>query len=448
MAPKRKQPEKGDGERSFFMPLAHLPEAEQLAVKTQIAEKLKTEVRKEMGERAKKRGYLEAKFEPEQVAIAHLEKSATYAFRNKCEFSFGKDKNGDDELGFIERVGLTKFVVLKIEADNPIVHPAIYAVVQQVKTVLMTAFPVFDREKRTGLLRNVSVRMGRDDLCSLVVQIFHSGESDHVLASLVDKLALVDKVVSKHVLFNLGLTDSCQNKPLCVTPDQPAIPMRVLGLDFAVQPSSFFQTNSAACALLYGLVADWALGVDQRSRTKPLLVFDLCCGVGTIGQVLARRALDRAKTQVKVVGVDIVVEAIEDARANAKSNFGDADEVQLEFIAGRAEEVVGRLIKEHEEQLTSSEVVCVVDPPRAGLHPSVLRCLRQTESIDRIIYVSCNWESLARDLVTLCEYVTDVVDDPGVTAPFRCVKLQPVDMFPLTEHCEMLIELVRSRPSV
>ena len=412
----------------------------------QIVEKLATEVRKQIAERAKQRHYPEAKFEPEVVAIAHLEETPTYAYRNKCEFSFGKDGAGEGAVGFIGRVGLSKFVIHKLEETNPLVHPAMYAVAQQVKEVLVGEFPSFDREKRTGLLRNVSVRMGRDDARSVVVQIFHSGDKDATLDNFLGRLANVDKAVSKYVLFNLGLTDSCSAKPLCVTPDTPTISMSVLGLDFAVQPSSFFQTNTTACAMLYSLVADWALQGASQAADKPLLVFDLCCGVGTIGQVLARRACDLGVgVGVKVVGVDIVEEAIEDARRNAQANFGASESVQLEFVAGKAEEVVSKLIKQHEEQLSKSEVVCVVDPPRGGLHPSVLKCLRQTENIDRIIYVSCNWESLARDLVTLCEYVSDVVDDPGVSAPFRCVRVQPVDMFPLTEHCEMLVELVRVR---
>ena len=132
-----------------------------------------------------------AKFEPEQ--IAHLKESPSYAFRNKCEFSFGHGAKGQPELGFIERVSMSKFVVQKIQENNRIVHPVIYQVAEQVKRVLMSAFPVFDRERRTGLLRNVSVRMGRDGLCSLVVKIFHSGDSDDVSVAVVSKLAELDK---------------------------------------------------------------------------------------------------------------------------------------------------------------------------------------------------------------------------------------------------------------
>jgi tRNA (uracil-5-)-methyltransferase len=202
--------------------------------------------------------------------------------------------------------------------------------------------------------------------------------------------------------------------------------------------------------MLYSLVSDWALTCASDAahcEQKPLLIFDLCCGVGTIGQVLAKQAVKNSRAEgrsVKVVGVDIVPEAIEDAKQNAASNFEASDSVQLEFVAGKAEEVVHKLIAENLAILQTSEVLCVVDPPRAGLHPSVLRCLRNTDQIDRIIYVSCNWESLAKDLASLCEYLSDSADDEGVSAPFRLVRVQPVDMFPLTEHCEMLVELVRS----
>ncbi|KAK3263439.1 hypothetical protein CYMTET_27754, partial [Cymbomonas tetramitiformis] len=183
--------------------------------------------------------------------------------------------------------------------------------------------------------------------------------------------------------------------------------------------------NTAAAEVLYHLVGDWA-----QCDAKTLL-FDVCCGTGTIGLTLARRV-------ARVVGIDIVEEAITDAKANAHMNGIE----NAEFVAGKAEETLPGLLEDFCKKLPSSaedagaaeynNVVAIVDPPRAGLHKKVLNALRRNEHLNRLVYVSCNPATLVENALKLCTPIDKI-------PAFRPVKAVAVDLFPHTAHCEAVM---------
>ena len=149
-------------------------------------------------------------------------------------------------------------------------------------------------------------------------------------------------------------------------------------------------------------ISDFA-GIDQTTT-----LFDICCGTGAIGLCLSANAK-------KVIGVDIVEQAIADAKQNVALNEGKIDSTKVEFYAGKAEEVMPPIVLKESGQ---GKIVGIVDPPRSGLHRDVLKALRTCKGMDRMIYVSCNAQSQMRDMQYLCYESKSKRKGP----PFRPVK--------------------------
>ena len=221
---------------------------------------------------------------------------------------------------------------------------------------------------------------------------------------------------------------------------------------FQISPGAFFQVNTEGAELLYAQVIDRVREV-VKDPTKTLL-FDVCCGTGTIGISCLQ-----AGVVGRVVGVDISEPAIRDAERNAALNgfSGPASAEShdsnptsssapttptpaspVRFIAARAEEVLGREISQAKG--SGFAFVAVVDPAREGLHPDVCKTLRSNGSIRRIVYVSCNpTGTLVRDAALLCAPPTKRYSGQ----PFRVTSATPVDMFPMTNHCELVMTFDR-----
>ena len=186
-------------------------------------------------------------------------------------------------------------------------------------------------------------------------------------------------------------------------------------LRFKIGPKSFYQTNSEQAYRLYSVVRDFVReGVSNRLETDKPVIYDLYTGTGTIALFLASLA-------AKVVGIEYVPEAIEDARVNARENGID----NAEFFAGDMKDVLNAgFIAEHGEP-----GIVVLDPPRAGIHPDVARVLLACAP-KRMVYVSCNPATQARDLAVF-------------SSMYDIIHVQPVDMFPHTTHVENVVSLVR-----
>ena len=178
------------------------------------------------------------------------------------------------------------------------------------------------------------------------------------------------------------------------------------GLKFRIGPKSFYQTNSRQAYRLYSVARDFA------GLTGDEFVYDLYTGTGTIANFVARKAS-------KVIGIEYVPEAIEDAKVNAKVNGLD----NTEFYAGDMKDILtDRFIAEH-----GRPDVMIVDPPRAGMHEDVVNVILNAEP-KRIVYVSCNPATQARDIAML-------------DAKYKLTAIQPVDMFPHTAHVENVVKM-------
>lgn len=192
---------------------------------------------------------------------------------------------------------------------------------------------------------------------------------------------------------------------------------------FQVSPLSFFQVNTPATELLYEQVRKFCGDIDGNS-----IIFDICCGTGTIGLCIAKNS----PSCKKVVGIDIIEDAIKDAEKNAKTNGVE----NAYFFAGKAEEMMNKVMQEHLGEVEKvGDVIAIVDPPRAGLHLKVLRALRECKYINKVVYVSCNQNSLVNDNSALTRAKSN--NTPGT--PFVPVVAQPFDLFPHTPHCELVV---------
>lgn len=184
----------------------------------------------------------------------------------------------------------------------------------------------------------------------------------------------------------------------------------LLGLNFEISMKSFFQTNPKSAEKLYSKVIDYAL--ENREAIDNTVVMDLFCGTGTIGQILASRS-----ENTKIIGVDIVASAIEDAKKNAKRNHIEG----LEFYAAD----VGKFLYQHPEYKNKIRTI-ILDPARAGIVPKTLSKIIALNA-DRIVYVSCNPATQARDTVEL------------VSSGYQLKKISLVDQFPHTAHIETVV---------
>ncbi len=346
-----------------------------------------------------------------------------FHYRNKLEMTFGyetmrhEEKNGR-RIYFDENPSVGFHQSGEWSTILPISECHLYD--EQVSTLLMdvrrflteSRLPVYNPKTHRGLLRTLLLRRG-----------VHTGE--HMIAFTVNakkkelealfqqfmRFAGRPGLKSLLVIENTGLNDKPEMPKIHPLIGGETIAERIFDLSFDISPFSFFQTNTLGTEKLYQAISQMA------DLTLKDTVLDAYCGMGTIGQYLARYCQ-------RVVGIESHPSAIEDAlRSAGKNRIGN-----ISFYKGRAEQVL-------QQQLTPGGKyafdVVVVDPPRAGLHPDALQAILAHKP-RQIIYVSCNVSTFARDLGTLMKGGYDL----------RAV--QPVDMFPHTAHIEMVASLQRA----
>jgi 23S rRNA (uracil1939-C5)-methyltransferase len=323
-------------------------------------------------------------------------------YRNKLEYSFGNDEDGELLLGF-HRPG--RWDLIDDVEDDILASERINEVREAVKAWCREeGLDAWDRDDQLGLLRNLVVREGRRT-GQVQARIVTSPGSEFR----VDELAAATPADSFLWTRAEGVAETTRGGDTRTVKGPAFLEEELAGLRFRISPDAFFQTNTEMAERLYGAAAEFA-GLSGREK-----VLDLFCGIGTISLALA---LDAAE----VWGVEIVEEAVADAIQNAKLNGVD----NARFFAGDVRLVMRELL----EQSGSPDVV-VVDPPRAGLSQKVVRRIIEAEA-DRIVYVSCNPTTLAPN-------ARQLVDDGG----YRLEAVRPVDMFPQTPHIECVALLRR-----
>ena len=333
-----------------------------------------------------------------------LPAESQFHYRNKLEYSFtgtprgaalGFHKAGRwDEVLEVEQCWLTT------DLGNAI-RDAVREWAQE------EGLPAFDQEVQTGYLRHLVVREGRNTGQALVQLVTAPGDLQGA-DRLVDALRGFPEVRSIHWAVNDSVAE-VTNLPANLLWGEEAIEEELLGLRYRVRPNAFLQTNTAMAEQLYGLAIEYAELTGSEN------VYDLYCGIGTIGLSLARDALT-------VWGIDVSEESIACALENAGLNeIGNAA-----YFAGN----VGQSVEELHERSGDPDVV-VVDPPRAGLAGKALKRLGEIGT-PRIVYVSCNPTTLAGDVKRLA-------DGYG----YSLLRAKPVDMFPHTPHVETVALLER-----
>ena len=357
-------------------------------------------------------------FAPELVdrvmePILGMEKA--FRYRNKAQFPLGENREGEIISGFY---AARSHHIIPID-DCLLGAPENESILKAVKDYMRACgIRPYDEVTGRGLVRHVLIRKGFASGQIMVCLIINGRELPRQ-QKLVDRLTKIAGMKSICINSNCKQTNVIMGDETRCIWGQESIVDYIGDIAFAISPRSFYQVNPYQTARLYEKALEYADLKGQES------VWDLYCGIGTISLFLARKA-------GQVYGVEIIPEAIEDARANARRNgienahffVGKAEEILPEFYEGRRDAVAGDAL--HPD-------VIVVDPPRKGCDDICLQTMLRMRP-DRIVYVSCDPATLARDLKTLAE------------GGYSLQRVCPVDQFPQTTHVETVVLLSHKAP--
>ena len=328
-------------------------------------------------------------------------------YRNKAQFPIGRNKEGKIIAGFY--AGRTHSIIecedcaIGIKENKDILHMVI-AHMEKWK------IEPYREEDHKGLVRHVLIRKGFTT-GEIMVCLILNGKKFPGLSELVDNLKKIDGMTSISINVNTEHTNRILGSEVIPVYQEVYITDYIGDVKFRISPLSFYQVNPVQTRKLYGTALDYAELTGEEN------VFDLYCGVGTISLFLAKKAKH-------VIGVEIVGQAIEDAKVNAQINHIE----NAQFYCGAAEEVIPDLYR----QGVTADVV-VVDPPRKGCDEKLLDTIVNMAP-EKVVYVSCDSATLARDLKYLNEH------------GYVVRKVQPVDMFPMGVHVETVVLLSHKKP--
>ena len=353
---------------------------------------------------------------PEMTPIVGADPTEYY--RNKLEFTFSQKRwiYSDEDIEAIpdsDRGGLGfhvgKFFDKVIDIKHCHLQPSPSNEIRLFikKYAIDNGLTFFNIREHEGFLRNMIIRTTQDGNVMLILVLYHEDEEARI--KLLDALSeQFTEITSLYYVINSKCNDSISDQNCILYKGEDAIYEEMEGLRFKIGPKSFYQTNSKQAYRLYSITRDFAaLKGDE-------VVYDLYTGTGTIAQFVSGKAS-------KVIGIEYVPEAIEDAKLNAKAN----NISNCKFYAGDMKDILtDNFVAKH-----GRPDVIILDPPRAGIHPDVAKVILNAAP-ERMVYVSCNPASQARDLEILCQ-------DYNITA------VCPVDMFPHTHHVENVVSLTR-----
>lgn len=322
-----------------------------------------------------------------------------FHYRNKMEFSFGDEfKDGPLSLG-LHKKGSTYDVLTA--GDCQLVHEDMDKILLCVLNYFKERnVSYYKKMQHVGYLRHLLLRRG-DTTGEILVNLVTTTQEEYDLTPLVEELLALElegKIVGILHILNDSLSDVVKSDETRILYGQDFFYEKLLGLEFKITPFSFFQPNSKGAEVLYETVREYIGDIDNQ------VVFDLFSGTGTIGQVLAPVAK-------KVIGVEIIEEAVEAAKENAVRNGLS----NCKFIAGDVFKVL--------DEIEEKPDVIMLDPPRDGIHPKALPKILNY-GVDKIVYISCKMTSLARDLEMM------------QLAGYRVEKMTAVDQFCETVHVE------------
>jgi len=349
-----------------------------------------------------------------------------FFYRNKMEYSFStiehdletnEEKDGAFALGFKRRG--TWWKVESLNKPSGMFDDQWETILKDVRVFLQaTGLPAWHPPKKEGFFRHIVVRKSFEEdklLLNLVTSTegLENFDVESFSAFLQDKLG--ERLAGFQHTINDNVADRAkiENGTWKLVYGSPVVVEKLLNLNFEISMESFFQTNPKSAEKLYTKALDY---VFEEEIPQGKVVMDLFCGTGTIGQIMTTR-----KSNIEIIGVDIVPEAIEDAKRNAKRNGIEG----IQFYAAD----VGKFLKEHPEFIGTISTI-ILDPPRAGIAPKTLQ-----KTIDlgaeNIVYISCNPSTQARDTEALR------------LAGYELEKISFVDQFPHTGHIESIAKFKR-----
>lgn len=391
-------------------------------VPVEVQEKYKKESTLEVFSRISGIRDLESRFDEMISSPVH------YFYRNKMEYGFssiehdvetGEEIDNAFALGFKRRG--TWWKVESLNKPSGLFDEQWESLLKEVRKFLFdTGLPAWHPPRKDGFFRHIVVRKSffKDQLLINLVTSSEGLEKFDVEAfsqflqdNLKGRLAGFQHTINDNVADRAKI----ENGRWKLVYGSPVVIEKLLGLEFEISMESFFQTNPASAERLYTKALDY---VFEEDIPNDKVVMDLFCGTGTIGQILSTR-----KENVHIVGVDIVEEAIEDAKRNAARNGIST----IQFFAAD----VGKFLKEHPEFQGKISTI-ILDPPRAGIAPKTLQKTMDLGA-ENIVYISCNPSTQARD--------TDLLAQAG----YELEKLSFVDQFPHTGHIESIAKFKLKR---
>jgi 23S rRNA (uracil1939-C5)-methyltransferase len=363
-------------------------------------EQLKFKERKVRGNLERIGGFKDIPMEP----IMGMEEP--YHYRNKAQFPIGTDKNGEIITGFY--AGRTHDIIpntrcyLGVDVNEEILN----VVLNFMKTYHISAY---DESTGKGLVRHVLIRTGFTSKEIMVCLVLNGKKLPHS-EKLVEELVKIEGMTSITLNVNTKKTNVILGDEIILLWGETYIKDNIGDIVYQISPLSFYQVNPVQTKKLYETALEYA---DLKGEET---VWDLYCGIGTISLFLAQKAK-------QVYGVEIVPQAIEDAKRNASLNKIE----NAEFYVGKAEEVLPEL---YDKEGIYADVI-VVDPPRKGCDEKCLETIVKMAP-KRVVYVSCDSATLARDLKYLCE------------RGYEVRRVRACDMFPMTGHVESCVLLCRT----
>jgi len=327
-----------------------------------------------------------------------------YEYRNKMEFTFGDlQRDGILQLGLHPRG--KRFDIITVEncrlVDNDF-RQILYTILKYARDNQLSKYHF---KERKGFLRHLVIKKGLNT-GEILVNLITTSQSEHDFTDLLDKLQEIKykgKLVGFLQTINDDFADAVKCDYIITHSGRSYYYEELLGLKFKVTPFSFFQPNTRGAEALYRTVLKF---MGDRSKK---LVFDLYCGTGTISLIVARKAS-------QVIGIELVEEAVEIARENARINGFN----NCEFLAGDVLELI--------DNLDNKPDIIIIDPPRPGIHPQTLEKILEFNCLE-VIYVSCNPRTLVRDLKEF------------IASGYKLTQVQCIDMFPHTPHIETVVHL-------
>ena len=326
-------------------------------------------------------------------------------YRNKAQFQLRKNKKTQQvEAGLYQAESHQLAPITDCLVQEPTTQKVINTVVQ-----LLTKYemPIYDERSNAGIMRTLMVRIG-----------IETGEVQLVLITKTKKLpqgnALIREITNR-LPEVVSIMQNVQDKKTSVVMGDETIHLwgkdvineKINEVSFELSPRAFFQLNPQQTKVLY------QEAINALDLSTPKTVVDAYCGVGTIGLSLAKKAKE-------VRGMDIIPQAIDDAKKNAEA----MNLTNTHYEVGTAESLLPKWLKDG-----FAPDAIVVDPPRTGLDNQLLKAIQESPSPE-MVYISCNVSTLARDLVSLSKI-------------YRVEYLQSVDMFPQTARCEVVVKLIR-----